>query len=228
MPRFGKDHGREHYERMHPAKASRLRAAILKLLEAGPTRVGGLSYVLDLAGASQTDTSAVWRQLEREGLVTSYSDTTERNNPLMIELAPASRSGAEATAERLEQATADARQATRELHEAVQAAGDKLREVRTFLQGTRDEFRKYLAGQVEKEVAALNKATLDAVETATLKVYARFDKLTAALMDGDDGVGLERLAKNWRAQAEAARESALEPAAIPEFWARERKAGEVR
>jgi hypothetical protein len=131
--------------------------------------------------------------------------------------------------ERMERATADAKQATRELHEAIQAASDKLRELKTFLRGTRGEFHEYLASQVEKQAESLHKSILDAIQTATDKVYRRFDKLTAALMDGDDGVGLEQLAKNWRAQAEAAREAALEPSsAVPEFWARERKAGEVR
>ena len=69
-----------------------LQQAITRVLQDGPEQAGRLPYAIKgLAGwtggePEPQDVAAVWRGMERDGVARSYTDSTRRNHPLMVEL----------------------------------------------------------------------------------------------------------------------------------------------
>jgi hypothetical protein len=126
--------------------------------------------------------------------------------------------------ERLEQATAAAKTATREAHEAIKDLRDAARDARAAKDELAEAVNQRMVSAVEAEVEKLVTATTKAITDAEAAVYRRFDRLTRALMEGEGEESLERLAANWRAQARQAREDQL--SAVPEFWVRGRARAE--
>lgn len=125
------------------------------------------------------------------------------------------------TIERLEAATADARQVLRELHEATQGMRDATREAAAVRTRALEDVVGTIKAEVAEQVQRLAEQTDRAITDATTATFDRFDRLGDLLLNGKGAEHLERLALNWRRRAEHAREQDREP--VPEVFRRQRR-----
>jgi hypothetical protein len=74
------------------------------------------------------------------------------------------------------------KEAERALHERIQEARDVQRELDETVQAIHSAVGTLLEAAVEKQMTVFNDSVLKAIEHATERVYARFDRITQVLM----------------------------------------------
>ena len=97
--------------------------------------------------------------------------------------------------ERLEKATAEARDVLGQLYSAGKDLRNILREARTFSEGT---VREQLDAEVKTQVAALSKVTTEQIDVAVKKIVGEFEKLATLFLGLDSPASLEELIKRRR------------------------------